>query len=200
MQTPFVYFDAGGVLFHFKSGLSELATKHGLHYSDFERVLKKHSEEAVKGYISPQELWHIYQDELGFKDESIHFLEYWVSHLSPIRESHALIKNLVANNVSIGLITNLYTGVFEKAIEYGHIPNVSYAATLNSCALHLMKPELAIYHLAQEQAATDPQNILFIDDKPSFLEPAKTLGWQTFLFDENNAVESVEKLRNIIAV
>ncbi len=193
-----IFFDAGGVLFHFKSGLREMATKHNLEYSDFERVFRKYDDQVVKGLMSPQHLWELYQEELNFQEPNIDYLDYWVSRLTPIPETHQFVRELIDDQYPVGLITNLYAGVFEKAVEYGHIPNLSYVCVIQSSIVHMMKPEEEIYLHAQQQAKANPEDILFIDDRQEFLEPASKLGWKTYHFDENDPTASIADIQKII--
>ena len=192
-----VYFDAGGVLFKFRNGLKDIAHKHNLNYSDFEQVFRKYDDQVVKGNMSAQKLWGHYQAELGFT-ENLDYLEYWVSKLSPIIETHLFVQELVDQNMPVGLITNLYSGVYDKAVINGKIPNIPYSSVIQSSAAHMMKPEIEIYLLAQKQAKVKPENILFTDDKPEFLEPAKRLGWETVLFKENEPTESISIIKSLM--
>lgn len=198
MKPEFIYFDLGGVVFHFSGGLAKLAKKYGYQYSDFEKVFRKYDDRVCRGEITPEELWDHYQSELGFADSSINFTDYWISNFSPIKKVHSLISGLAAVNFPIGLFTNVYLGIFDKALSSGAIPNVAYSALIKSCDVRLVKPEAAIYKLAQQKTGKDANKILFIDDKPDFLKPAQDLGWQTVLFDEHNPGQSVDEIKLLL--
>jgi FMN phosphatase YigB (HAD superfamily) len=197
MKPGFIYFDLGGVVFHFTGGLSKLAEKYGRQYADFEKVFRKYDDQVCRGIISTEELWKHYQSELGFTDP-IDFTDYWASNFSPIKEVHTLINELAKENFPIGLLTNVYTGIFDKALVTGAIPNVTYQALIKSCEQKLVKPEIAIYKLAQQSTGQSGHQILFVDDKKDFLKPADELGWQTILFDENNPDQSVNRIRLLL--
>ncbi len=198
MKPEFIYFDLGGVVFHFSGGLSKLAEKYGYQYSDFEKVFRKYDDQVCRGEITPEELWSYYQNELGFTDPSINFTDYWVSNFSPIKEAHLLINELATANFPIGLFTNVYLGVFDKALATGAIPRVAYQALIKSCDSKLVKPEIAIYELAQQTTKRKGQQILFVDDKPDFLSPAQELGWQTILFDEEHPAQSIGEIKSLL--
>ena len=125
-----------------------MAAKHGLQYNDFEKVFQKYDDQICRGEISPQEFWDKYQDELLFQDSDINFLDYWVSKLSIIPETHKLIRDLVHSNISVGLLTNIYSGVFEKSLSIKLIPDVKYNSVIKSCEIKVIKPEKEIYLLA----------------------------------------------------
>jgi putative hydrolase of the HAD superfamily len=198
MNIKFVYFDAGGVLFRFRDGLREMAEKHDLKYGDFERVFREHDEKVIKGFISPQDLWEIYQRELKFSEPDLDYLNYWTSKTSPILESHDLLAEIQNQGVAAGLITNLYSGVYEQCLSNGSIPDLDYDVLVKSCDLHLMKPEEEIYRYAETEADVDPENILFVDDKADFLEPARERGWNVYRFDEYDVLRSVGEIRKLV--
>ncbi|MCA9369346.1 HAD-IA family hydrolase, partial [Candidatus Woesebacteria bacterium] len=75
---------------------------------------------------------------------------------------------------------------------------INWDAHTHSCDIGFVKPEIEIYQIATEKAKTNPEEILFIDDNNNFIEGAKKIGWQTFLFDEENPRDSVFQLRTLL--
>lgn len=53
----------------------------------------------------------------------------------------------------------------------------------------LMKPDPAIYRLAEERFGIDPQATLFVDDRAENVEAAQARGWHTHLFDGREGLE-----------
>ncbi len=45
-----------------------------------------------------------------------------------------------------------------------------------SCFVHYRKPDADIYQLALDVAQVAPEQIVYVDDRPLFVEVAKTLG------------------------
>jgi FMN phosphatase YigB (HAD superfamily) len=64
-----------------------------------------------------------------------------------------------------------------------------------SCEVHSVKPDPSIYKLAEIRAKVRSEEILFIDDNPKYLFPAKLRGWNTFLFETEKIDQKVETLR-----
>jgi FMN phosphatase YigB (HAD superfamily) len=157
-------------------------------------VWHKYDDQVCRGNITPNELWELYQKELGFK-ENLDFIDYWVSNFVKIKETHDLMSELVRMGIPIGLLTNIYLGVFDKALENGYIPRLSYSNVVQSCEVGAVKPERRIYEIAQNRLNIPPDNILFIDDKQKFLDPAKELGWNVLQFDENDVQNSISQIR-----
>jgi HAD superfamily hydrolase (TIGR01509 family) len=47
-----------------------------------------------------------------------------------------------------------------------------------------MKPERAMFDHARQLLALDLEHALFIDDLPANVEAARSLGWQSLLFED----------------
>lgn len=194
----FVYFDIGNVLLFFRGGLSKLAEKFGLNYSDFERVFCKYDDAVCRGGLSPQQLWTTYQAELHFtSDADFDFARYWVANFTIIQDTFALVREIADAGIPVGLLSNIYAGVFEIINEAQLFPFTNWAQTILSCDVGFVKPEPEIYELAEQKSGTSSELILFIDDKSDFLEPARKRGWQTYLFDPSNPITSTNTIRSI---
>ena len=98
------------------------------------------------------------------------------------------------------MLTNIYPGVYPKAVETGNIPDLPYAFVLQSCDTGFVKPEKQIYELAQEMSGQKPSDILLIDDNSTFIAPAQEMGWKTYIFNTINPDTSVASLRNGFAL
>jgi putative hydrolase of the HAD superfamily len=49
---------------------------------------------------------------------------------------------------------------------------------IGSCFVHARKPDLDIYRMALDTAQVPPEQAVYIDDRPMFVEVARTLGLQ----------------------
>lgn len=198
MNSFFIYFDLGGVMFQYDGGLVQLAKENGVTLEDFNRVFRKYEYAVAIGEMTLQELWEKYVLELGLqRKKNFDFLDYWVNHFVPIYPTHALVKE-VAKKFPIGILSNLYAGTFKKIKEKNYIPLLEYAAIIQSCEVHCAKPQEAIYTIAQQAARVRPHNILFIDDKQEDIVAAQRLGWNTVHFDSKNPHNSIEKIRKLL--
>jgi putative hydrolase of the HAD superfamily len=52
---------------------------------------------------------------------------------------------------------------------------------VSSCFVHYRKPDTDIYRIALDLAQVSPQHILYLDDRPMFVEVAQSLGIQGIL-------------------
>jgi epoxide hydrolase-like predicted phosphatase len=71
-----------------------------------------------------------------------------------------------------------------------------FDVVVDSSEVGARKPEPEIYHATRERLGVDHEAIFFIDDIGQNLKAARSLGWQTFLFDEPEAaVAVIEEIR-----
>lgn len=152
-----------------------------------------------RGTTQPQELWNRIKRDSEYTGEDINFVPFWVSHFQPNTQLHKLMKDISTNH-AVGLLTNIYPGVYQKAIEAGNIPNIPYAFVLQSCDTGFIKPEKQIYELAEQMSGLKPSDILLIDDSQKFITPAQERGWKTYTFNTNIPDSSTASLRNGFAL
>ncbi len=197
-KIEFIYYDIGNVLLIFSGGLQKLANKYDKEYIDFETVFKKYDDLICRGQITPQNLWTYYQNELGFNGEDLDFAEFWTSNFVLIQESFDLINEINRSEVKIGLLSNIYPQIFDVLANKHFFPFNDWDTKILSCETGFVKPEEAIYKIAEQKAETDPSKILFVDDKLEFLKPASKRGWKTFQFDHSEINDSVGRLRHLL--
>lgn len=196
-QIRFVYFDIGGVLYQFRSGLRGIADVLQIPFEECEVIWQQFDNEVCRGTMSPQELWGEMKKATNYKGEDIDFLEFWVNHFSPIPESHKLVHKL-AKNYAVGLLTNIYPGVLELALERGRIPDVVYTSIVQSCEVGFVKPQPEIYEIAQRKAGVAPHEILFLDDSLVNINAARERQWKTLLFNRLIPPRSVDQVSRML--
>jgi FMN phosphatase YigB (HAD superfamily) len=200
LQLPdikFVYFDIGGVLYGFRSGLQRLAKLMSIPYEQCEQLWVQFDDDVCRGKLKPQDLWTKMKSAFGYTGADINFIDFWVSHFQPIQETHKLVQQL-ATNYAVGLFTNIYPGAYELALEKKKLPNIEYASVIKSCDVGLVKPEAAIYQLAEEKAGVRPNEILFIDDNIRYTNAATQRRWNTILFNRKNPTASTSHISGLL--
>jgi HAD superfamily hydrolase (TIGR01509 family) len=193
-NVKFIYFDVGDVLMRFSGGLQSIGEKVGLSYEECLKIWLEMDNEICRGDTNPQELWNKIKAVSNYKGKNIDFVSFWVNHFGPIPEVHNLVRKL-SKDREVGLLTNIYPGVYPLALETGKIPKLPYASVIQSSEVHFIKPEQAIYEIAKSKAGVKPEEILFIDNNPQFLSPASSEGWNTFLFEPEKVSKNVEILQ-----
>ena len=180
-KNGFVYFDLGGVVFEWESGLYNIAKLAGKSVDTVREIFLKYDDLACRGQISPQEFGKIYERELSFSFGNQDFLTFWVDGFKPILKTHKLIHELVARKISIGIITNIYQGTYEKALGR-FIPDVNYQTIVKSCDCGLVKPDPKFLEIAEKACGFEKSKIILIDDNQDNIDVAISFGWNGVLF------------------
>ncbi len=193
----FVYFDVGNVMLSLRGGFKKLAAYMGAPADKLAAHWTAHDDDMARGKLLMQDYWVKLKTDLQYTGPDMTLMDYMVGLHSPIVETHALAQKLSAT-MPIGLLTNIATDMLAHERAHGGIPDLSFAATIESCVVGAIKPEKEIFRLAHLAAKVEPHEILFIDDLPINVEQAIQYGMNTYLFDTDNAVRSVEEITNIL--
>ncbi|MED5622225.1 HAD family hydrolase [Ideonella sp. BN130291] len=113
--------------------------------------------------------------------------------LEPIPLTVALIEQLREAGHTTYYLSNMpadYATHLERTYPFG----TWFRDGVFSSRVRLIKPEPAIYRLAQERLALQPSETLFIDDSPRNVVAARVAGWQALHF--TNAEQLAADLRS----
>jgi len=178
----FAYFDLGGVVFKFSGGLETISSRLGIPLASIESYWRAQDDQICLGKLTPQDFWVNLVSHFGRGEKDMNFLEMWIDHFEAISETHGAMEELQSNGVQIGLLTNIYPSVLEKAIEKGYIPQLPYHSVIQSCEVGLVKPDKQIFELALKPINYLPSEVILIDDREENIEVARTLGWNVHHF------------------
>ncbi len=199
-KIKLIYFDIGNVTANTDNNFKGVTQKFNIDLKEFTLFWlgNDKADDMTKGKITTEEFWLTAIKKFNLKNaENFDFLESWLDDYIPILEVHQLAREL-SFNYPIGLISNLYPGMYPRLIEKGKVADMKYSAVTLSCDVGFRKPEKEIYELATQKARIKPEEIFFIDDKEEFIKGAKDYSWQTYKFDYKNINKSVDTLRNIL--
>ncbi len=204
-KVQFVFFDAGGVLFldlmdqgrwnNFleKIGIpqSRIAEFNGF-YDQYEALLNE-------GKLHADDFWEKANKELNLNiDLPGSFQNLMVQEFQP-NPSIKKILTLAQQKYRIGILTNMYPGMFQQITQRGIIPRANYEVIVDSSKVGLAKPDPAIYEYAQQLIKVPPEEILFIDNSQRNLDGAKKVGWQTFWYNGNARSKSTQELYDLLS-
>ena len=173
-----VFFDIGNVLLRFSSrevlksiawevrGCPVKLAKYLWHSDIGERI--------ERGEVGGEELYQLFQKELGYKGTPAQFRLLWCDHFTLDRGSYALLKR-TAKNLPTYLLSNTNALHIDFIRERYEFPSVVRGAIL-SHELGLRKPDPAIYRAALKMSGTRPEETVFVDDLKPNVESAKKLG------------------------
>ncbi|MCL4364238.1 HAD-IA family hydrolase, partial [Patescibacteria group bacterium] len=176
----------------------DAAKKHGITVEDVNSVWHELDDDITLGRKGAKEYWQRVVEKFNLKsDPSFDFLESWMSDYRPRIEIHKLAED-ASKKYKIGLISNLYNGMYPRLIELGIVADLDYSVVLLSNEIGMRKPNRDIYDLATKKAGVKPEETFLIDDRKDFIEGAKKFGWQGFWLDDKNVEKTVQKIRELL--
>jgi putative hydrolase of the HAD superfamily len=194
----FVYFDIGGVLLDWRDYFKSAAKEFGIKVGDIIALWDEIDDDLTRGKIGAEDYWKKIVDRYQLKnDEGYDLLTSWVGDYKPRREVHELVEEL-AKKYNLGIISNIYNGMFPKLLSMGKIPDIKWNSVILSNEIGYKKPEKEIFEIATKKADVKSNEVFFVDDRQDFLDGAKSYGWQGFRFDEKTVNESVDKLKQLL--
>jgi FMN phosphatase YigB (HAD superfamily) len=194
-EIKFLYFDLGGVFFHWRQFPKNLSQKFGGDPQKWQEVFDKYDNLACEGKISTNNLWIKFQEELKLKvSPHLSFPEIWVGSFEPILSMHNFAREL-STRYPLGVITDEYNGIVSQMLAQKKIPNLPYSPIIESWKVGFRKPKKEIYDFALAKSGYKLNEILFIDDVEKNVEGARELGWNTVHFDEWHPEKSIEEIK-----
>lgn len=179
-----VFFDIGNVLLRFSSRrvLARVACAVRSHPLKLAKYLWKSDIGAriERGEVSGEQLYALFQSELGYKGTFAQFRLLWCDHFTLDRGSYAILKR-TAKAVPTYLLSNTNALHIDFIRERYEFPSLVRGAIL-SHELGLRKPDPAIYRAALKLSGTKPEETVFVDDLKPNVESAQKLGFQAIRF------------------
>lgn len=189
----FVYFDINGCLVRFfHRAFTRLAEDSGAPADTIETIFWHYNDIVCRGEMTMDEFNATLAKHMGI--DSVDWRKYYIEAIDPIHEMQELIA-WAAEHYHVGLLSNIMPGFISHMRDKGLLPNLDYAAIIDSAEVGTIKPEIRIYELATAAAKVDPSEILLIDDSRSNLMAAERLSWHVIWFDDYRPDESAERIR-----
>lgn len=118
-----------------------------------------------------------------WRDEVIRWHDDWIKMASPvIPHSVRLLRALRAKGIPVFALTNFGIQTFEMAT--GHYPFFNeFDRQYVSGHMGVIKPEVRIYEMVEEDCRIAPEALIFADDRADNIAAAAARGWQTHLFE-----------------
>ncbi len=189
MSVKNIIFDFGGVVIDIDEQLTinEFAK---LGVEDISMVNNPEFIEIVskfeKGIFTPDIFRNKLRDYLDLSATDQEIDDAWNALLFDIPKERLEVIEKVKKNYNIFLLSNsneihydLYLRDLQLRFGYNEFAELFHQAYF-SFDLHLSKPNSEIYEFVMYQEGLNPEETLFIDDKPENIEAAKKLGFQTY--------------------
>jgi epoxide hydrolase-like predicted phosphatase len=179
-----IVFDIGGVVYDENMWPlhASIAKRHGIDIVTFNRVVRRYWNRATVGRIKGKRFVMHLMHDLNIHDKKV-FMRDWIAvrekTMVPIPGVIDLIKRL-KKNYRVGSLTNIlhmYDPLRWKRGVYDH-----FEFNVISSRVGMRKPNLNIYRHAIKKINLNPEQIVFIDDLPRNIMPARKIGMHTILF------------------
>lgn len=194
--VKFVYFDVNGTLVRFfHKGFTEIARSCGKSADVIETLFWRYHDPVATGQMTLAEFDAKMAQELGLP--SLDWRQAYMKNVEPMPGAQSLL-DWAAQNYEVGILTNNLPGFVDEMRQNKIIPDVNYAAIVDSSKVGVLKPDPKIYQTAQQLAAVEPREILLVDDCRPNLTVADQLGWQILWFDSLEPQESIARVKQAL--
>lgn len=192
----FAYFDINGCLVRFfHRAFTQLAADTGIAADIVETTFWHYNDAVCRGEMPMEDFNRKLTEQL--KIPSLDWQRYYLEAVDPIDEMKELLS-WAAEHYRVGLLSNIMPGFINAMKEKGLIPDLPYAAIVDSSEVRAIKPEQEIYQIAQEKTGLEPQEILLVDDSRSNVMAAEKMGWHVLWFDDYRPDESAKRVRSAL--
>lgn len=189
----FVYSDFGGVMVEIKKPLLALVDKLGVDETKFIELWKPLDDAACRGDITPEHMWRVILQKIGYSGGPLDLTKEWVKGFEINYPVHQLLLNL-NKTCAIGILSNLYPGLYPEVVRRGLIPNINYAAVVLSSDEREIKPVVRMFEIAEERTGKKTDQILLLDDLQENVDVARSRGWTGVLYDSRNPQEAIDEV------
>lgn len=192
----FAYFDINGCLVRFfHRAFTRLAEESGAPADVIETTFWHYNDAVCRGEMPLEEFNRIFAKRIGL--EQLDWEAYYLDAIDPVSEVQELVL-WAAENYNVGLLSNIMPGFIDDMLAKKLLPNVNYAAIIDSSKTGAIKPETKIYEAAEYYTDCLPEEILLIDDSRANLMAAERRGWRVLWFDDYRPDESVKRIKTAL--
>ena len=209
-MIKFIYFDVGGVIIKDFSGNTKwtkmkkvMGVKKDFD-KEFDSLYNQYEFKELNLTRPVDTLIPIFTKKFGMNfPKGFSMFKYFIDHFEQNRSLWPILKK-IKKSYRVGLLTNMYVGMFDKIKKQGLLPPIDWDIIIESTEIGMRKPDKKIFEFAQKKSGVNNREILFVDNSKENIDAARELGWQTFLYDSsqvNNANKKLDCLfTNIILV
>ena len=170
-KISFIYFDIGGVLISDLSKTNEwdeIVSSWNIPNQRVNDVNVRFDEfeKEVNVGRDTDEFLPILKEEFGIRLGNDYSLLTDIIDRFKKNEGIEKILKEGEDKYGMGLLTNMYPGMFEGISKKKIMPVIDWEVILDSSKVRLKKPEPEIYEIAQKKSGVRAEEILFIDNVP----------------------------------
>ncbi len=203
-KISFIYFDVGGVAIKDFSDTNKwimMMDAMGVSTDkrdEFNHIYKDYDDRICLG-LDIDEVMAVFVEKLNLKlPKDFSMLSYFVDHFEQNLGLWPIV-DLIKDKVKVGLLTDMYPRMLNLITAKNLLPPIVWNSVIDSSVEKVRKPMPEIFALAASRAQTDPQEILFIDNRTWNIEGAQKSGWQTFLYNSSDYDQANKDLAKFIS-
>jgi FMN phosphatase YigB (HAD superfamily) len=202
-MISFAYFDVGGVVIkdfsntHKWEEMIEGFGAKGENLSKVQSIFERYGQKFCVG-CNFDSMLPIINQETSLNIPGDYSLMKDMVNRFEVNESIWQVIEKVHKKVRVGLLTNMYPGMFKAIDVRGLLPPVKWDEIIDSSIEKCQKPEIKIFEIAAKRCGEKPENILFIDNGAMHVEAAKKLGFRTFRYDSGDYEGASKELNNFM--
>lgn len=192
----FVYFDINGCLVQFyQRTFGLIAADTGIPSDIVEATYVQYNDAVCKGIMSLDD----FNQTLGrsFNVENFDWSNYYLDAITSIAGMAELVE-WTSKHYKIGLLSNIMPGLIDSMMQRGLIPKLPYDAIIDSSEVKLIKPDPAIFQVAEQKAGAPPNEILLVDDTKLNVTMAERAGWHSIWFNDYDPADSAQRVREAL--
>ena len=193
-KTKFVLFDIGGVLvdWHMSWITSEISKRFDIKEDLIILAFDKYLPKLDSGKINESNFWQniatdTESDLLKNNNESL-WDTYFRKNAIPKPDVKKLSIDLKNNGFTIGIISNIEKVTHGVVDDWDMLSHFEHK--FMSYQIGFSKPDPRIYEYVIDKLPYSPDELLFIDDKPSNVESAKNCGIESIHFTNFDNLQS----------
>lgn len=182
-----VIFDLGGVYFTdgTKIAIDKISKRYHLNRIDVENMLKAGSKTGIlyrRGTITANEFWLEFKKKFSIRTKNSDLTKFWNGAYKPIRGTVKIVKELRRKRIQTHFLSdNVKERVNSLQKTYRFMENFNDGVF--SYKVNNTKADgTAVFKMALEKTKNKPNEVIFIDDKESYVETAKKLGMKGIIF------------------
>jgi HAD superfamily hydrolase (TIGR01509 family) len=189
----FVYFDVNGCLVRFfHRAFTRMSAEHNTPVDTVEATFWHYNDAVCRGEMDLEEFNSHLAKALNVSE--VDWMQYYMEEVDPIPEMHELLT-WAAEHYHVGLLTNIMPGFINEMLDRKLIPDIEYAAIIDSSQVGAIKPEEVIFDEAEARSNCQPNELLLIDDSRHNIMAAQKHSWRVLWFDDYRPDESVTRIK-----
>ena len=143
-----------------------------------------------------KEFWRGFWENLGNElslpqtiRRQLHRIDYKL-FLQPYADARTALLQAHSRRLRVGVLSNFTLASLDtslSAVGFGGLVDVAYAAPV----IGAYKPEAAAYEAISQALRVYPEQCLYFDDEPAYVDGARDFGMQAFLVDRQRIEHSL---------